>query len=192
MKQVKYISVAFEDGSRHRIDPAGLCAACVAWLGMTREGPKRRRGRPTGGRQGMTAESAKQTALMVSMRLEEKLTLAEIGDIFGVTKEAVRLRLKRADAATQAELSTCWKKEPRVVPITPGGFAKRVRAWVRESGEVYCARGKHVVAPGEMCGPRACRKCNAKRHRDWAHRKTPGVVRRTAEQVARMRSARWG
>ncbi len=174
MKTIKYISVAFEDGSRHRIDPAGLCAACVSWLGLTV---------PVRGRKpGVTEESARQTALMVAMRVEDKLTLGQIGDIFGMTREAVRLRLKRAkvDGATQKALGE-WRIGPQVLPMTPGRFAKRVREWVRESGCVYCPQGKHVVAPGELLGNgRICRECNRVRAQERYVRLHPGRRRRSA------------
>lgn len=139
-------------------------------------------------------ESREKTELMVHLRVEERLTLEEIGEIFGVSREAVRLRLAGAevDEATREKLRTGWIKERRVPPLTPTRFAKKVRGWIKESGARYCFKGRHVVEELEYGPGPLCRECIRKRMSEWREKVHPNIVRRSPEQVARMHRARWG
>ncbi len=148
-------------------------------------------GRPQGY---MTSESRETTALMVLLRTDERLKLEEIGEIFGVTREAVRLRLKRADvdAATRETLRSGWKKRPPPYVLTPRAFAALVRAWLLESGCWYCPFGRHVLEGEPRNNGRMCRECNRLRKWKWRAVQNPKVQRRSPAQVDRIRRARFG
>lgn len=171
---VRYISVAFEDGSRWRVRAEEFCAGCLARLAESRA-------RKPG--YGMTEESRETTELMTSLRVDERLTLDEIGEICGVTREAVRLRLKKAGVEFD------WRKPEAVPVLTVGRFAKCVRRWVEESGSWYCSCGRHVVSERRA---QMCRECNTSRVREYWTKKHPNAVTRTPAQVERMRRGRWG
>lgn len=162
------------------------------WQALGHQRPGRKRGYFGPHHVQDRAGSREKTELMVYLRVEEKLTLKEIGEIFGCSREAVRLRLAVAevDAATRERLRSGWKKGPKVVPLTVTRFAKLVRGWIEASGAWYCSQGRHVVTE-ERRDP-LCLEC--KRVRMSAHRDklNPNIQRRSPEQVARMRRARWG
>lgn len=141
---------------------------------------------------GQSKESRETTELMVLLRTEEKMSMKQIGDIFGVSREAVRLRLGRAvvDEATREKLRSGWRKAPAPPPLTVWRFAAKVREWVRESGSWYCWCGHHVVTEDRKY--QMCRECNRLRHEERMDRLYPNRQRRTPEQVARMHRGRWG
>lgn len=130
-------------------------------------------------------ESQEKTELMVTLRVDEKMTLKEIGDVFGVTREAVRLRLRAAGVAAGV-----LEKTRVALLLTPKQFAAKVRAWIKESGSWYCSQGRHVVTE-ERKYP-TCRECNRLRAREYWNRLNPNAQRRSPEQVAKMHRARWG
>lgn len=97
-------------------------------------------------------ESREKTELMVHLRVEERLTLEEIGEIFGVSREAVRLRLAGAevDEATREKLRTGWIKERR------RGTASRGGMWWRSWSTVQARFAGSVFESGCRSGGRRC------------------------------------
>lgn len=85
MRRVARITVWYEDGTSRGVPimEAGLCAECLRKMtGLERQ------------RQGRKPGAGASLELMQAMRTEDGLTLREIAEIMGITKQAVAMRLR--------------------------------------------------------------------------------------------------